>query len=55
MLHLEVEWTSKQSILIADTMLAEPGPLPVFEVGGTKYIFMGERFLIISYVWNKFF
>jgi len=25
-LHLEVEWPSKQNILIADTILAEPGP-----------------------------
>jgi len=26
MLHLETEWTSKQNILIADTILEEPGP-----------------------------
>jgi len=26
MLHLEAEWSSKQNILIADTILAEPGP-----------------------------
>jgi len=26
MLNLEAEWTSKQNILIADTILAEPGP-----------------------------
>ena len=26
MLHLEAEWPSKQIILIADTILAEPGP-----------------------------
>jgi len=26
MLHLEAEWISKQNILIADTVLAEPGP-----------------------------
>jgi len=26
MLHLETEWTSKHNILIADTILAEPGP-----------------------------
>jgi len=26
MLHLEAEWLSKQNILIADTILAEPGP-----------------------------
>jgi len=25
-LHLEVEWTSTQNILIADTILAEPDP-----------------------------
>jgi len=26
MLHLEAKWTSKQHILIADTILAEPDP-----------------------------
>jgi len=26
MLHLEAEWISKQNILIADTIWAEPGP-----------------------------
>jgi len=26
MLHLEAEWPSKQNILIADTVVAEPGP-----------------------------
>jgi len=26
MLHLEAEWPSKQNILIADTILAQPGP-----------------------------
>jgi len=26
MLYLKAEWTSKQNILIADTILAEPGP-----------------------------
>jgi len=26
MLHFESEWTSKQNILIADTILAEQGP-----------------------------
>jgi len=26
MLHLEAEWPSKQKILIADTILAEPRP-----------------------------
>jgi len=26
MLHLEAAWPSKQNILIADTILAEPGP-----------------------------
>jgi len=25
MLHLEAKWPSKQNILIADTILAEPG------------------------------
>jgi len=26
MLHLEAVWPSKQNILIADTIFAEPGP-----------------------------
>jgi len=26
MLHLEAEWSSKQNILTADTILAESGP-----------------------------
>jgi len=26
MLHLEAQWPSKQNILNADTILAEPGP-----------------------------
>jgi len=26
MLHLEAEWSSKQNILIADKIFAEPGP-----------------------------
>jgi len=26
MLHLEAEWPSKQNILIADTIFAEPSP-----------------------------
>jgi len=26
MLHLEAKWPSKQNILIADAILAEPGP-----------------------------
>jgi len=26
MLRLEAEWSSKQNILIANTILAEPGP-----------------------------
>jgi len=43
MLHLKVEWTSKQNILIAGTISAEPGPWPVF-FRGEKYIFMGKRF-----------
>ena len=48
---LEAEWTSKQNILIADTILAEPGPHPGFESWGTKYNFMGEGFLFLSYLY----
>jgi len=32
MLHLEAEWLSKQNILIADTILAEPGSQTGFKV-----------------------
>jgi len=39
MLHLEAEWPSKQNILIAETILAEPGPSPVFQVWGGKIHF----------------
>jgi len=48
--NLEAEWTSKQNILIADTILAEPGPRPGFEIWGAKYNFMGEGFLFLSYL-----
>jgi len=34
MLYLEAEWTSKQHILIAGTILAEPDPQPGFKVWG---------------------
>jgi len=46
MLHLEAEWTSKQNILIADTILAEPGPQPGFKVGGEKYFLRGKVIFI---------
>jgi len=39
MLHLEAEWPSKQNILIAETILAEPGPQPGFKVWGGKIQF----------------
>ena len=39
MLHLEAEWPSKQNILIAETILAEPGPQPGFKVWGGKIHF----------------
>ena len=44
MLHLEAEWPSKQNILIADTILEEPGPLPGLRFRGVKYIFRGKYF-----------
>jgi len=49
MLHLETEWPSKRNILIADIILAEPGPEPGFKVWRAKCIFRGERF-VLSYV-----
>jgi len=44
MLHLKAEWPSKQNILIADTILAEPGRNQVLRFGEAKYIFRGEDF-----------
>jgi len=43
MLHLEAEWTSKQNILIADTILAEPGPWTGFKVWG-EYTCLGGKY-----------
>jgi len=42
MLHLEAEWPSKQSILTADTILAEPGSSQVLRFGGQN-IFLGGK------------
>jgi len=44
MLHLEAEWPSKQNILIADTILAEPGLEPGFEVWGENTFLWGKDF-----------
>jgi len=44
MIHLEAERPSKQNILIADTILAKPGPRPGFKVWGGKYIFRDKGF-----------
>ena len=44
MLHLEAAWPSKENILIAETILAEPGPQPGFEVWEAKYVFRGIEF-----------
>jgi len=43
MLHLEAEWTSKQNILIVDTILAEQARSQVLRFGG-KIHFLGGRF-----------
>jgi len=48
MLHLVAEWPSTKNILIADTVLAEPGRSQVLKFVGAKYIFRGERFLFLS-------
>jgi len=63
MLHLEPEWPSKQDIQIfklflfhyflvplADTIFAEPGPQPDFNIWGVKYIFRGEYFYFYCFV-----
>jgi len=55
MLHREAECPTKQNILIANTILAEPGPYPGFKVWEAKYIFRRERLLFLSYVWSNFF
>ena len=44
MLHLEAKWSSKQSILTADTILAESGSEPGFKVWGSKCIFKEKTF-----------
>jgi len=43
MLHPKAEWPSKQNILIADTILAEPGPYPGSYVLGRQNTFLGEK------------
>jgi len=40
MLHLETKWPSNQNILIADTILAEPGQVLRFGGGNT---FLGGK------------
>jgi len=44
MLHLGTEWPSKQNVLTADIVLAEPGPWPGLKFGRAKYIFRGRGF-----------
>jgi len=46
MLHLEAKWSSKRNIIIADTILAEPGPQPGFKVWRGKIHFYGGKILI---------
>jgi len=41
------EWPSKQNTLIAETILAEPGPQSGFDVWGAKCIFKGKDFVFI--------
>ena len=48
MLHLEAEWPSKQTILIAETILAEPGPCPGFKVSRGKIHFYGRKILVFT-------
>ena len=56
MLHLEVEWPSKQNILIPDTILAEPGTYPGFKVWGGQDMFLRRKiFVFIICSKNKFF
>jgi len=45
-LHVKAEWTSKQNILIADTVLTGPGPYPGIKALGGKMHFYGGKILI---------
>jgi len=46
MLHLEAERPSKQNILTAETILAEPGPQPGFKVWEGKIHFYGGKIFV---------
>jgi len=53
MLHLEAVWPSKQNILIAATIVAEPDPWPGFKVWGQdRPTYLGKIILFLSYVSN---
>jgi len=55
MLHLETDWTLKQNILFADTILAEPGPQPGFKTWGGKTDFYGTKIFIFIICLKQFF
>jgi len=44
--HLDAKWPSKQNIVIADTILAEPGLQPGFKVWGGRIHFQRGKILI---------
>jgi len=52
MLHLEAEWPSKQNILIADIVLAEPGQVLRFVGQDT---FLGGKIFVFIICLNQFF
>jgi len=52
--HLEAEWPSKQNILIADTILAEPGPWLDFKVR-RENAFLGGKIFVFTICLKQIF
>jgi len=55
MLHLEAEWPSKQNILIAGTILAEPGPYHGFKDWGGQNTFSGSKYFCFYHAFETNF
>jgi len=54
MLHLDAKGPSKQYILMADTILAEPGPWPGLRFGGQDTFLWGNDFCFYHMFKTKF-
>jgi len=50
MLHLEAEWPSKIYVNCRNNFVKTRPVASFYGLGGSKYIFTGERFLFLSYV-----